>query len=79
MDNLEIGEIVRAIIGPELVYYYDHILLTFLKDILPALMISTFWNTLSKNLPKEKSSLSDSDSFEKSEDNLSDIEEPDFS
>lgn len=79
VDNLEIGEVVRAIVGPELVYCHDHNLLMFLKDFLPVLMTSTFWNTLSKNLPKEESSSSDSDSFEKSKDNLSDIEEPGFS
>lgn len=49
------------------------------KDILPALIISTFQNILSKNLLKEESSLSDSDSSKESEDNLCNVEKPDFS
>lgn len=79
MDNPEIREVVCIIIGLELVYYYNHNLFMFPKGILSAWITSTFSNTFNKNLPKEESSSSDSDSSKKSEDNLSNIEEPDFS
>lgn len=53
ISDPEIGKVVRAVAGSKLVYCYDHNLLMYLKDILPASMTSTFRNTLSKNLSKE--------------------------
>lgn len=74
----EIGEAVCAVIGPELVYCHDHNLLMYPKGILPDSMASVGRHVPSGSLLKEEPGSSDSCSSKESEDDLSDVEDPDF-
>lgn len=72
------GEIVREVVGPELVYCHDHNLLMYPKGVLPDSMTARPHHHKAPHVSVEELDSSASSSSEESEDELSDVEGPDF-
>lgn len=72
------GETVRQVVGPELVYCHDHNLLMYPKGVLPDSVTARPHPHKTLLATVEELDLSESSSSEESEDELSDVEDPDF-
>lgn len=71
------GETVRKVVGPELVYCHDHNLM-YPKGVLPDSMTARPHPHRTPHATVEELDSSESSSSEESEDELSDVEDPDF-